>query len=553
MPTHAQTLDSLSPNDASSLEQYTLSSLPVNNDVRLSAISALRALHGSAELAAKVLEADPAQCALIVGTTNQLIEKKSNKVHTLTHAISILGIPKTESLLRQAKELTPSTIRHYQEYQQQLNISLHAAYQARDWATKQSSWNPNEAFCAALLFAAPIWHLWVTQGESMSALQQTNLNTPTSQKLQQKMLGERLSTFAEKLSQQWQLTPTSVDAWQYANTTIGNDLTHLYKLPTTSFDINFALEENHRLSQLFSKTTFPVLLSNYLAHEASRDWHSPHTKRAIKFLSFARLKNYQHCLHECQQTAIHYAQQAFPKDSLNVGKSLLFIRSTVDKPALRVRTSNNVTAPSKSPTVISTPSEKQLTRTEKISRDLKKTQPLNQRNTPPKSAPVTILTDATQQLMSDAKAFRQLSDIFQFSIDSLQKLPGARQCCVFMLSTRNRTITAINLGGAPSHITFTNFHHTFCKTDLFSKLSQKPTSLRLYTDNQSKLWPMLPNYLKPRIPNNNFLMMSLFSQQKPLAVLYMDGDDNFTCNTHNFSAFKKLGRAMEHCINKQHE
>jgi len=75
--------------------------------------------------------------------------------------------------------------------------------------------------------------------------------------------------------------------------------------------------------------------------------------------------------------------------------------------------------------------------------------------------------------------------------------------------------------------------------DLFSLLLKKPQAFSLSQNNFNKYWPLVPGVVKTTIDVDRFCVASIFYNNKPLGMIYVDRIKNLT-SPDDFAAFQKM-------------
>ena len=84
---------------------------------------------------------------------------------------------------------------------------------------------------------------------------------------------------------------------------------------------------------------------------------------------------------------------------------------------------------------------------------------------------------------------------------------------------------------------------------LFKRLNEKPAGIWLHRHNREKLAPLLPEAFATRVDGSDYMLMSVFQRERPLAVVYAD-DLDARLSQFQFDRFRQLcaaaTRALRH-------
>lgn len=95
--------------------------------------------------------------------------------------------------------------------------------------------------------------------------------------------------------------------------------------------------------------------------------------------------------------------------------------------------------------------------------------------------------------------------------------------------------------GIPSEAPLRHFEFTLGSKDLFGILMTKMQSVWINEENRGKLWPRVSPELRAMIGRGDFYTMSLFSNDKPIGLIYADrGHGDCPLDQATYGDFKKL-------------
>ncbi|MDP2828079.1 MAG: HDOD domain-containing protein [Sulfuricellaceae bacterium] len=113
---------------------------------------------------------------------------------------------------------------------------------------------------------------------------------------------------------------------------------------------------------------------------------------------------------------------------------------------------------------------------------------------------------------------------------------------VFMLLTRDHLhLKARYVHGAPPDSPFQKLEIGLRETNLFSRLMEKMQGVWLNSGNAKTLLPMVPDAVRMNIGEGEFFAMSLFVHGKPVGLIYADRKHGHCqLDEHAYAEFKKL-------------
>lgn len=502
--------------------------LPVDPLIKARALQKLRSPSGNAENVGQILLADPVQVLRIVYSANKLLAKSANEVKSVAHGISLLGVPATEQLLGSAAELEPNQGYDANEFRQQLLVSLHAACQLLDWSDYSNRWTGDNLFLTCLLRRAPVWALWHQAGDTMLALTKTRANGGGSHsEMETLYLGCSMQTLCASLCRQWHLPQATQLSWFPSESGDARQWAMLGRIIPEQAQP--ALEKIANLQQLVARNSFAIALANNLAESADRDWFCHRTLRLQHILSVALGQPLPRSIQLSHQGAVHTSHQYSMVNTFSPAAQLLggFQRQQfiVAQDLPTAQAANEAQRDQGTPT----PAD----------------------HDPLQGAPAELLR-LIGDLRRKAALFNDLHALFNRVIISMCNDMGFERACVSLLNAKTQELRTYYSYGCDDSSALKTFHHQLGKRDLFSKLLSKPLSLHLQPGNYAQIWPLLPGTFKRACGADQFVIMSLFVKQRPLALIYADmGHTNADISASQYDWFKQLCSATSVCLTQR--
>lgn len=577
-------------------DQLQKAVLPANPRVKAAALQKLNANTGNAKNVAAILLEDPGLCLLLMREANQVLQHSDNETNSLTHTISLLGFPYVEALLRRTKDYDKKHFTNFSAYRQQLSTSLHAAYQMEAWAEQNPFWPSGELFWATLFQRAPSWALWYRAGEQMQQLEQLRAlhHGSSHSDIEFKVFGCRLHELYRLVSRSWNLPRATQESWQLGVRGTARQWVKLGQIGSEQSE--FATENSSSLLRVCSSPAFAIALANQLAEASEWNWYSRQTFRLQKILSTAmqittdqatafshqqairatRQYHISRSFTPAQQLFSAYNKARYITDRLQnaalgddvLGSSELSdvtasdeyrreetLRNIEPQKASRVRTpSVDQTQPAAH---TSSPSFRPQTRnalpkntgniqgqlTEKPNSTSSQTLPHSTAKTP------AGLVSALQRLKLHPNSFKNKHEILDLALQTMREAIGLDRATISLLNRKTKNLRSLYDFGCENSPVLTQFNHTLVKGDFFNKLLQKTVSIHLNSNNYSKIWPALPENFRAAIATDEFVMMSIFVETIPTAVVYADrATTKQAIKPLQYRYFKQLCAAVSLCL-----
>lgn len=483
---------------------------PVDPAVRDAALEELAENRGSASALALCMLADPALALLLFRAANRALARYDRSVHTLEHAISLLGAKRVQQLLSEAP-LLAADHPHATAYRQAQLRSLHAAWQARLWAEGSGRWQAEDIFWSTLLAGAPLWPLWIEAGHIPLELERLRVGQGAVSAAQERqLLGCRLKELAAALAEYWLLPDNSRLSWHGAAAGSGRQwlaLARAARLDDPPVLPEVAAEDRSYHPAL------PIAVANALALESDWDWYSPRSLRLLRIAASACRRPLATLIGHCHRTAAEMSR--FHADC-----GLL-------TPAARL---------------------------------LGHWREIDYRRPPQPAAPVAAAVPAApenQAIIAGAvKRLRTPSSIagpraaLELALTALHRGLGLERVAVMLHRGATGELQTLLGAGIEENGALRRFRHTPAPRSLLGQLLQKPVCLSLDTDNRAKLWPLLPEVFRAAVDCDTFLLMSVFAGSKPTALIYADNGAGPPPSARQQQLFKQICQLLSQCLER---
>lgn len=466
---------------------------PVDAGVRDEVLKLL-ASGGNTAVAAQRMLRDPALVLLLFREANRALARYDREAHTLEHALGLLGVGRVQQLLQKVPTLDPA---HPSAalYRAALLRSHHAAAQARLWADGTGLWPAEEVFWSTLLSWSPLWLLCLEAGPAVAAMGETRARQGAISPARiAELIGCSHSALCAALAERWQLPQMSRLSWQpKASGTFRQwvALEHAARLDDAP------VIPTRELSELCHHPALVVALANILAEEADWDWYSRRCLRLLSIAATACRRPLATIIGYVHQTAAAVSREHSGGGLHTPGAKLL---SYWRQARLWVPDKPPAQEPAKSAAQAAAPADAAPAAT---------------------SSGDAVLLAATVKQLRDPTRAGGVRETLELAVQALHRGAGFRRVAVLFVRPNGELQTVLS-AGAEQAPALRQFRFESKNSQLLTQLLGKPVCLLVDNDNHAKYWPHLPAPLRAAIACDNFALMSVFAQQRAVALIYVD-------------------------------
>lgn len=499
---------------------------PINPDVRTAALKLFTAGASAGELAMQ-LERDPALVFLLFRDANRALVRYDREAHTLEHAVSLLGAGRIQKLFDEAVALDPEHPRA-DSYRQALLRSQHAAAQARLWAEGSGLWPAEEVFWSTLLAAAPLWLLTLEAGATLTDLAKLRAQQGAVSKRQVvAALGCDTQALGAALTERWSLPQMSRLSWQEKG--VGNPRQWAQLARAARLDEPPVIS-GRELGELCHHPALVVALANALAAEADWNWQSRRSLRLLSAAAAACRRPLATIISFCHQTAAKVSRDHADSGLLTPAAKLLCYwnqthcwvkppvpQAPASQTAARATSTPQVTEPSKTP------------------------------------SPAERLLVATVQRLRDPATINGPREALDLTVKALHEGVGFRRVAAMFVRPQNRELQTVLSAGAEQSPALRQFRFLSQNNQLLLQLLSKPVCLLIDASNRDKYWRHFPESLRLAIDCDGFILMTVFANERPVALIYADNAPQAIVNgARQHVLFKQLCQQLSQCLNQLH-
>ena len=493
---------------------------PINPEVREAALKLFAAGASAGELATQ-LERDPALVFLLFREANRALARYDREAHTLEHAVGLLGAGRMQKIFDGAVPLDPQHPRA-DAYRQALLRSQHAAAQARLWSEGSGLWPAEEVFWSTLLAAAPFWLLTLEAGPTLETLGKLRAQQGAISKRQsEEALGCNLQALGAELTERWMLPQMTRLSWQEKGA--GNKRQWALLAKAARLD-EAPIVSGRELGELCHHPALVVALANMLANETDWDWHSPRTLRLLSAAAAACRRPLATIISFGHQVAAKVSHAHADSGLLTPAARLLcywnqahcWVKPVAPKP--QIAAVKNAAASTTSA-----------------------------QNTAPNMGD-RLLAAAVQRLREPTKIGGTRAAL-ELAVKALHEGIGLRRVAVLFVRPQNRELQTVLSAGAEQAPALRQFRFLSQNNQLLTQLLSKPVCLLLDASNRDKYWLHFPEDFRAAIGCDNFLLMTVFAKDRPVALIYADNAPQPIANgARQHQLFKQFCQQLSQCL-----
>lgn len=398
---------------------------------------------------------------------------REREVASMEQAAMLLGIARVQRLPAACPRVDEALQGRAREgYQRAVTRAFHAAYQAWDWAHVKRDHAPDEVLLSALMHDSAELALWVNAPERIHQLRRLTLRDkmPPAE-AQYIALGDSLEHYGRRLAEVWNLP----------------QLVHEALRP------EYSNEPRVR----------GVVLAVQLARQVEWGWYTPQVEETLTLIA-------EHLGAGLEETTVHVHLAA-----VRAAREAAFHGASAPAALLpRIPGDDQVLIddefPPEAEGVADAP------------------QPAGTADHDEAEASVVCLLpqpavfDAICDELTAGIGKLEINDLLRKAIHGMHDGAGLNRALFAMLSNDRRHLQARFLVGTDSDPYFNRFRIRLDQPHLFTRLMEKPQSIRLHDGNRAKFWGLVPDDIKALIKTNSFCAQSVHINGKPVGLFYAD-------------------------------
>ena len=493
-----------------------------------------------------IIRTDPMMVFQITRAAQTLLTPKGSKVASIDHAVQALGFDKIEQLLTsvQSFKLNPHSTVHTM-FMRAVADSHHASTQAGEFARLKHHAQAEEIKLAALLYGCIHWLAWLYAPLHKETYQRKVLQEGIDVALAEyDVFGCTLQSVGHQLAKQLNLPELTVTALSH-DTSPSSDL--LSKLHMKAMgDPRLEGEALREINHFFQQPFFPVKLANWLALTATRGWHTPKAKRLYEiisdYLAIDKDMTLSHLHSQCAQSAREYHQPGVLSPAAEIlllpetKTNDCFIGMISDKEKLKLSEHTPAVFVETADTTSSTEKPSQRNKAIMIPSDY-----LDKR--------VFESISAELKTLGQTKHFTKLGHIIKQLHKGLSEGLGIKRILILQVAQKELQLKPLLNSGFNANDPLKSFSQDLKIPSIFKRSMTKATFVWFSAETSQRLMPLIPTQFERIMPDNDWLLMSLFDTRGPIVMVYADhGQDAPPLNKFIADRFRFLCTAANQAL-----
>ncbi|MFD2231494.1 HDOD domain-containing protein [Alkalimarinus sediminis] len=537
---------------------------------------------------------DPIFSYHVMSKANQGKGESAPFSKTLDHAISMLGTESLKKITLSLPTISPKPGDSEQFYYARVICSsLLASYLARSFSAIKQLGQTEDIYWGALFCGVPMWYLWRFATPQMKQVRHTiHTDYKSPKEAETEVFGCTIPELAQTLVNRLDVPPLTKACYAPESQLTPKQWIKMSRhVRPSGRPIKV---DDKRINLVSSRASFAITLANLLAYYASQDWYSTATLRVQKVIAVylgIPLDQAIAITHKC--AADMSREHPIPDILLPAARLMLPPRDKAKKeslpqqskplvdqpnetsssatPLTTATTAASAVATKTEPPSVTTPAVSPTT-TEANQSEKEPDKPINEEpakpaeikvNHAPKKEEVTQEDKAPQRTRGDKDTFNEFTDLMLNNPDNFvdlhELMNAATQCVSYGIGLQKAIVALVNTGetrlkayyhvGTRDHPQLSGYQADLTKPSLFSRLIEKPSSIWVKPSSNKNIWAMIPPEFKVASAAKEFFLMSIFVNQKPVAVFYADsGDESHPLTEYDYKQFKYMCSAATHCL-----
>jgi HD-like signal output (HDOD) protein len=486
---------------------------------RASTIKRLRKLIDSdkstVQQLANIVRKDPVLTLYVVRAAQLKHNETNTEVKSILHAVTSLGYDGITEIAKhiQPMSLNPTNIQQ-KRFLHAISDSHHGAYQLQEWMHLKSLPLIDESYLAALFYSIGFWALWFHAPLHMQKIQKRiheNKEPPIA--AEKDVLGCTMQMISQNLAKTWQLSELTQLSQDHSTSPTIQTLKKLHRRALK--DPNLSSQEVRKLNHITQQKYFPIKLANWIALTSARDWYSAPTMRNVDLISDYLGKSPEQTIALIHATCAKSSRDYFAPGISSPAAQLLFIDSNINI-HYKMGAKELSLIQSKYP-IPQVPMIKPY--------DVTIHDDDYQNKTFYQSIETLLKAD-----LEDLK-FKKMTQVLSALIQGLEKGLGIKRVTLFSISRNTQQIKAIQSVGFEESHPMRSFQSSTASPDLFNSVCEKANYIVFDKLTSKKLSPTINKNFRS-VCNDEFMLLSLFKDSAPLALVYID---NQTSSLSNFA------------------
>lgn len=455
------------------------------------------------------IKLDPVMCMQVVRQAARLHKKINSRVTSIDHAINSLGLTNIKEVINRTTtlRLNPTSLAQ-KMYFRHVAISHHAATQAISWLKKRHIAGQNEVALATLFYSVGHWSLWLHAALHMSQIQILIRDDVDVVLAETDILGCTVQEISCGLMERWGISKLAVVSLNHENSPDNQTLNWLHQRAVNDEELDENILRNINL--LVQEKFFPVKLANWLALTAHLGWHQQKTMKIIKIINDYLKGNLADTIQHLHINCVQSSRTYHVPGTLSLAGEMLMLPSN-RKLNCHFSAKEQEQLSRIHPTVVLV-HKPILTAIDK-----QKLEPIQ----PNKS----LYRDIMQNFISQQLIYTKPNSVFRALTKGLHYGLGFERIVIFLINQKQHKMRAAFTLGFPEQHPINTFEYNLEIPSLFKRLSNKAGYLHIQPRNWEDMMHKLPENYHSWGNNKGFILMSIFKNERPLAILHADYSD----------------------------
>lgn len=514
------------------LELATSAQLPI---LKVSAQLLTKQIKSGASLAdmAHTIERDPVLCLHLFLAANRKNPNSDTAILNLNQVMTMLGMQGVIHYIKQAPKMTLHKSDAMQKgyLQAQANSAL-AGRLVEHWAAQTHSGSAEKLKWATILAGAPAWYMWhVGYGLMTQHQYQIHHEFKSVSVVEQHLFGCPLEDIYRMLGRQIQLPDLSQQLLERAEWPTLKQWGKILSDRHMEYS-----DDDHVLRYLKSKPCTVMLLLSHLAQQVQLGWMNHKSVRSQRALAHLSGLDITHVITQNHQLAVSMSRQLMVEQIQPPAVSLLWPTEKTNQPSILRpayacwHKDPNVGAKSKPQNAKPIKALKQV---------------------PPRAINTEVLTEALEHLNQEVSEFNDIHNIFQSCNKALNQGIGMHRGFVCILNKTGDCLRPVYCFGVDNTDPIRSMKISIGDNRLFAKLLNKSASFKVDSGNLEQAANMLNPSVVKTLNSKNYMVMSLFSKNKPVGVVYTDvSPAEQPINDQEYKVFKKVCQGTCHALER---
>jgi len=434
-------------------------------------------------------------------------EAKGSTVTGIDHAIASIGMTTLEQLTGELETIKLHAHSVAQRsFFRAIAASHHASVQAADWVHHKRLPYTEEVRLAALFYGLAHWMLWLYAPLHKSRFQLDVIeNNRNPVEVEREIFGCTTQEIGCALADHWKLSTLTLQALDHNTSPSQSTLKQLHMRALK--DPRLENEDLRHLNHLVQQHYFPVKLANWMTLTVNRGWSQPRAKRMFDLISDYLDQPLDETMARLHRNCAEAARGYHVPGVMTAAAELILLPGSEQLPYRLSR--HELEAYAKrypAPQVPETPTP----------------EPNPTRTFNPVLLTPYIFEQELERLNNGYPAYTKPAHILRGLLQGLYRGLGLERVALWLVHPQTRYLTAARVVGVEAEAPMAHLRVDLNQPGLLSSLCEKPAMLVIDDSNRDRIQAALPSSLRSWLGAEDCLLMSVFQDQVPLAVIYAD-------------------------------